>query len=176
MVCQHPKFRSDLVVRQRAESGPESYVIKDPLRDRYFHFREPEVFLARQMDGVTPRDTIRRRVEERFASPLTSKTLEHFVEKLDGLGLLEGNGTAPAASEPQRRRVRGSLLYLRFKMFDPDALLSRLVGKVQWFFTPQFVVLAAGLMLLAAVVSITSRDAMTGSFLNLYRLDMLILA
>jgi len=80
--------------------------------------------------------------------------LTGFVKKLERTGLLESKQTARRHRE-REGRIRGSLLYLRVKLLDPDRLLDRLVSKVRFCFTPYFVFFAASLVLLAAGIVAT---------------------
>ena len=77
-----PKLRDDLVVSPLDSPQEAGYVIKDPTTGRFFRFGEPEIFLARQLDGTTPLETIRRGTEARFAATLSPTTLEHYVGRL----------------------------------------------------------------------------------------------
>ena len=68
-----PKLRTDLVIRQlEAKDGPPVFVFKDPLRQRFYRFREMEHFIALQLNGLTSFDSIRKRVEERSGAQLTA--------------------------------------------------------------------------------------------------------
>src|SRR5438093_7803618 len=108
-----PKLRTDLVIRQQeAKDGPPVFVFKDPLRQRFYRFREMEHFIALQLNGLTSFDSIRKRVEERSGAQLTAAVLERFVQTLHGLNLLESDASESPKGEA-RRRVQGGLLYLR---------------------------------------------------------------
>jgi multidrug resistance efflux pump len=176
MVTEHPKWRDDLVVSERIQAGRTAYVVKDPYNERFFQFHEPEIFMARQMDGGTSLDTIRARGEEQFNATLAPGTVTKFAEKLRVLGLLEVNGEALEIAQPRRGRVRGSLLYLRFKAINPDALFARLTGSVGWFFSGYFGVVAAVLMAIALVISVTHGVEISQTLVRFYRTDTLILA
>ncbi len=176
MDAKGPKIRDDLILSRQEQGGTTHFVVKDPRTRRFFRFKEPEYFIAEQLDGSTPLDVIRRRVEEEFGTPLAPETLEHFIETLRRLGLLDVEG-AKAIDEAHRRgRVRGSLLYLRLKAFDPNRLLDRLISKVRFFFTPSFVGVSAALILLAIAITISNWSEIGKDLQGLYRFDALFLA
>ncbi len=142
MNASGPKIRHDLILSRQEQGGTTHFVLKDPTSGRFFRFKEPEYFIAQQLDGATPLDAVRQRVEEHFGAPLDQQTLEQFIERLRRLGLLESEGAEAAHPAQRRGRIQGSLLYLRLKAFDPDRLFDRLLPKVRFFFT-RFPVLSA---------------------------------
>jgi multidrug resistance efflux pump len=133
-------LRRDLVFSRQETGEGVAFVVKDPSSGRFFRIGEVEHFIARQLDGATPLDTVCRRVEERFGAPLAPEALGKFIEKLRGRGLLEGDRTVPRRDGG---RIRGNLLYLRLKAFDPDRVLERVLRRTRWLFTPAFVVACA---------------------------------
>ena len=180
MIQSYPgetKLRDDLIVSQQqtTESEEASFVVKDPETGKFYRFREVEHFILQQLDGSTPADHIRQRVEERFGAPLPSDTFDQFIKTLRRLGLLE---TKDAQGHMSRRRgrIRGSLLYLRFKAFDPDRLFNRLVGKVRFCFTPQFLACSAALILLAFGITVSNWDEISRDFVRLLRPELFLLA
>ena len=115
---EYTKLRDGLIFSHHPKSGGEAaFVVKDPETDRFFRFKEVQYFIARQLDGVTSAETVRRRVEDAYQTPLSAEGLEQFVKSLRRLGLLEGERSAQRR-EKYQGLVRGSLLYLRIKLFD----------------------------------------------------------
>ncbi len=171
MISSLPRFRGDLTVRRQAAGEGAVFVIKDPRDDQFYRLPEEAHFVAEQLDGATPLGVVRRRVEERFGAPVAPGELSLLVRQLDEAGLLEsgrdGNSKRP------RRRLEGSPLYLRFRLFDPDRLFNRLVGKLDFFFTPGFVALSAAVILAAACVLAANWGEATRSFSRLYQLSAL---
>ena len=149
-----PKLRKDLTVSKQGTGAEAIFVIKDRVTGQFFRLREAEWFIARQCDGTTAADVIRQRTEEEFGAALPLEGLTAFVKKLEKAKLLESERTARRLRERQGR-IRGSMLYLRVKLLDPDRLLDRLISKLRFCFTPYFVVLAASLTLLAAGIVAT---------------------
>lgn len=170
------KLRTDLVIsRQEAPEG-SYFVVKDPTTGRFFRLKEIEYFIAEQLDGATPADVVRGRVEERFGAPLAAESLEQFVATLSRLGLLEGETAGAVRAAPGHGRVRGDFLYLRFKVFDPDRLLNFLVQRLRFLFTPHFLALSAFLILCAFAVTLFGWEEFKRDLRTLYRFDALFLA
>jgi len=171
MLASPPKLRSDLTVsRQQTVDGPRC-VVKDGRTGRFFRFGELEQFIAEQLDGETPLDVVRARTEARFAAPLAPESLAGFVRSLAKSGLLQGEGEAQDRGARSPGRVRGTLLYLRFRLFDPDRLFDRLVGRVRFCFTPPFLVVSSALVIFAAALSIVGWTDIRGDLSRLYRLS-----
>jgi multidrug resistance efflux pump len=170
-----PRLRTDLVIREQPQVNGTAFVFKDPTAGRFFRFREPECFIARQLDGRTPLHVIRQRFQERFSSDLSAEALDQFIGTLRRSGLLEGDGAG--RGEPSRQgRIRGTLLYLRLKAFDPDRLLARLAPRVRVFFTSGFLLASALLILLALATTFFWRDEIWQDLRRLWRFDALLLA
>jgi len=149
-----PKLRSDLDLHPQTTDGGPVLVIKDPGNGQFFRLREAEEFIARQLDGATSMEVVHKRAEERFGAALAPEELAAFVKTLDQNGLLETEpGTVTRQRTPQRR-IGGNLLYFRIRLCDPDRLLNLLHRRGRFFFTPQFVLLSASVILAAIAVSV----------------------
>jgi len=167
------KLRTDLIFSQQKTGGENAVIVKDPVMRKFFRFREAEHFIAQQLDGSTPGEVIRQRVEERFGTALTPETLEEFIDKLRRRGLLEEE--AKVGSDAHRRgRVRGSLFYLRLKAFDPDWLLNHLIARSHFFFTPHFLMFSGAVILLGCGLTIVNWREIEKDILQLYRVETLL--
>ena len=149
-------------------------IVKHPVSGRFYRFREAERFIAEQLDGETPLDVIRERTEEQFGASLGADTLNAFVQNLDKIGLLD-TGKPAAKREPGRGpRIRGSLLYLRFALLDPDRLLARLVPRLRFFFTRRFLVLSAMPILLGLAITFANAREIAGDLPRLYQASAIL--
>ena len=146
-----PQLRGDLTISRQETPEGVIFVIKDPHLDRFYRFPEEAHFIATQLDGKTELEVVRKRTEEKFGTPLPPEELNAFLGTLRTSGLLD-TGRSDYVRQPPRR-VQGSLLYLRFRAFDPDRLFNYLIGKVQFCFTAPFLVLAAAFILSAISVA-----------------------
>ena len=178
LATAHPRLRSDLVVSRQELPDGLVYVLKDPTLGRFVRLREIDYFIAQQFDGITSPDEIRRRGEEKFGASISQSTLEQFATKLQTLGLfvpLTSPEVAPARLS-QSRRVQGNIFYLRFKMFDPDLFLERMLPRLRFFFTQTFAWFSVATILLAAGVMIVSWQELHLHVAQLYRPETLALA
>ena len=170
------KLRSDLVISRQDGSNGTIFVIKDPVTERYFRFKETEHFIAQQFDGATSPDTVRQRFEGKFGVDLSPENMEQFVNRLRGVGLLTNGDAAPPVQPSARRRVAGDIFYLRSRIFDPDRLFDWLIPKIQFLFTPYFVALSAALVVCAAGVSVVNWAEIIHQSVTLFRFESLALA
>lgn len=99
-----PKLRSDLILSCQEMGQEPIFILKDPLCGRLFRLREPEYFIACQLDGVTSAVLIRQRAH--------------------------------------------------FKAFDPNRLLTQLLRRAHFFFTPHFLALSIIAILAGLVIAL----------------------
>jgi putative peptide zinc metalloprotease protein len=171
-----PKLRDDLVISQQETKEGTGFVVKDPANGRFFRLKEVEHFTARQLNGSTPLDALRESVKEKFGVTFTAETLEQFIQNLGRLGLLEKEGRESRLVAERPRKIRGSLLYLRFKAFDPDRLFNRLVPKLRFFFTPHFLVFSAAVILLGIGITVINWGEIGRDIQSLYHFQALFFA
>lgn len=168
-----PKLRSDLVVSRQETSAGTFFVVKEPRTGQFFRLKEVEHYITQQLDGSTPLDVIRQRVQEKFAAPLEPDTLKQFIKSLRQMGLLETGETDSGHLSERRGLVRGSLFYLRFKLFDPDRLFDRTAGRLRFFFTPSFLIFSAAFILFALGITVVNWNEIKLDLLRLYQLQAL---
>jgi multidrug resistance efflux pump len=176
MIPGSPKLRDDLVITQQETKEGTGFVIKDPATGRFFRLKEVEHFIARQLNGSTPLDAIREEVEQKFGVTFKPETLEQFIQTLGRLGLLAKDGGEPESVTDRPKRIRGSLLYLRFKAFDPDRLFNRWVNDIRFFFTPHFLVFSAVIIFFAIGIILVSWKDIGRDIQSLYHFQALLLA
>ena len=171
-ISEHPgaRLRGDLVQSYQGTGDATCLVVKDPLRERFFRFGQIEAFILGRLGGTCSIEQVQAAVEEQFGAPLPRETLDQFVAKLGRLGLLE-DGQTKVAAPP--KRVRGTLLYLRFPGFNPDRLVTWLAGKLWFCFTPAFVALSAAIILLGVFTATTQWTEITYDLQRLYNIGSL---
>jgi len=151
VISAPPLLRRDLLVREQTTTEGTVAIVKDPRTGDFFRLGEVERFITQQCDGETSVEGIRQRTEARFGAALAPEGLAAFLRHLGRAGLLESAPAAVAANQ-RRRRIRGSLLYLRFPVADPNRLLDRLATALRWCYTPQFLA-ASGAVVVAALAT-----------------------
>lgn len=162
----YPSLRSDLVESRQESGGVRYVVVKDPVTLRFFRLREPEHFIATQLDGKTGPDEITQRLTEKFGIDLPAAAVAEFIGRLEKAGFTEGS-----LSEHQIARARYQrpdqgkpsllkrLVFIKLKAFDPDNFLTRLAPYTNIFYTKGFVILSGALFLVAANITLTNKEA-----------------
>ncbi len=152
-----------MVFSRQEKDESVSFVCKKNDSRQFYRFGEIEYFIIQQLNGKNTPDVIRVAVENKYGSPLDQQTLQGFIDSLAQRGLLEGVTDENTPAQYGQRSLKGSLLYLRFSLFDPDRLLNILAGKLHFIFTPWFVgssavLIALGLITLLAEYGEIQRD------------------
>src|ERR687888_1129490 len=165
--AEKPRLRPDLQFTSRQTPEGTVFVVKDPATRRFYQFGEIEHEILSRLDGRNSLQDIRQLALDNDCN-IETETLEQFVEQLSRMKLLDSGKGRPAAPARQKR-IRGSLLYLRFPAFDPDRLLERLARKARFFFTPYFLVLSIGVILFAFAITALQWNALIHGIRNLWR-------
>jgi multidrug resistance efflux pump len=165
-----PRLRQGLVLSRQEAEGEKKYVIKDPTSGRFFRIGEAEFFIANLLDGRTSTEEVRRRVESHFETELDRESLDAFVRKLAGLGLLGEDELV--GERPPPPRLQGGPFYLRLRTIDPDRWLGALVERARWLFSPGFVLACSLLVLLGGSIFATSLADIEQDTLSLTTADI----
>lgn len=165
-----PKLRADLTLSEQSTADGRVVIAKDFRTGRFFRMREVEAFIAERLDGRTEPATLRLEAERHFGGSLPEEVLRSFLATLAREGLLEGRPPRRAARPPRRSGFRGSLFYLRYPLFDPDRLLSRLQPWTDWMFRRVFIWAAALLATVAVVLVVANWSDLAREVAGLYQL------
>ncbi|MBC8132847.1 MAG: hypothetical protein H7X95_07685 [Deltaproteobacteria bacterium] len=96
-----PRLRKDLVATTADEHGVACVEVTDPVGGTAFRFYDFEYALAQQFNGQPLEDVVAW-AHDNYEIELSNETLDQFLEKLAGLGFLEGSssGAQPAILAP----------------------------------------------------------------------------
>jgi multidrug resistance efflux pump len=169
-----PKLRSDIIMTRQGDAANASVVAKDPRTTQFFRIRAAEHFIAGQLDGQTSLDVIRQRTEQHFGAALSSETLTRFVRTLQDHGLLETDHVRRGSRS--HSRLKGSLLYLRFKVLDPDRFLARTVRPLGPLFSATFVVLSLALVAIGVATFASNFREIGRDLVRLFSVQSLVVA
>lgn len=169
-----PKLRSDLIVTSATEGDQPVYTVKDPLANRFFRLRAPEYYLLTRADGETSPEKAASLTSERFGVAIPAEAASAFYSRMERLLFFEG--TALERELPRLRRMqaagrRRSIGTIRLKAFNPDAWLSRWIGRVHFLFTPAGVGVALALMIIAALIAVGNQGIGGATIGHLWRLS-----
>jgi len=163
-----PALREELKISKLIQQGELSYVIKEPDKQAYFHFSEPEYEAMVLFNGT--RDLIR--IVELFNQ--FSKRYEYDLEQINTLyescrdfRLLsrtkeEQNAALLEKVKEERKKKllqgQGSLLFLRFQLADPNDFFNGIINKIRFFWHPNVVKFQALFLMFAAVCVLFAGD------------------
>lgn len=153
------KTRSDLVVSTQSQQGKVAYVVKDPITLRYFRLKPTEYAIMRMLDGATPIDEVKRRLEQ-LGHEIEDGELQSFLQQLGAANFFEN--VLPNQSESLyqlallRRRHKSlwaqvkRILFIKIPLWDPDRLFNRVLPHVRFLWS-KWVVRAYALLFVTAL-------------------------
>ncbi|HUG42312.1 MAG TPA: HlyD family efflux transporter periplasmic adaptor subunit [Longimicrobiales bacterium] len=168
---ERPRLKAGLRFIRRAEDGRTFYVVKDPLRMKYYRFGEPEVALMGLLDGERTTDEIAAALGASAAS------VAPFIRRLKEMELVERSRDeqrillVEMARKQRTLRRQGegnTLLRMRFSFGDPDALFDRLIPRLRFLYTPGFVLVSLLAFLAYGAVVAAHWDQVAGGVARLY--------
>lgn len=149
-----PRVIDQIEVSEQEESGTRRYVIYNPTTSRYFRLREPEYGIVKRLDGSRTLSQIAASESETRGLVIPLEALVAYVSKLDSLGLIARSQTR-AAAKP------ASTEYPRFRVFNPERLLSSLDRRLGWALTRPIISATFLLMAVVALGLIMRSDEVT---------------
>lgn len=165
------RMRPDLAAHEQTYEGRRYWVIKDPLTLRYYRFQEEEYAILSWLDGRISADELRKRFERKFApQKISAAELQQFLATLYRSSLVISDAAGQAEQllvrntqrlVQQRREARANLLAIRFRGFNPDALLTWLNDRVGWLFSLPAVLCACLFGLSALLLVLVEFDTFT---------------
>jgi putative peptide zinc metalloprotease protein len=163
--------RADLVVRTMASRVGTTWVVKDPVANRYFQLGAEEGWLLRQLDGQRSYAQLCREFNDEFAPRrIDTARLEALLRRLreDHLLLAPGGDQAHTLWEEGQRRARRERLFawlqpwaIRFRGVDPTRFVEATYPYVRPLFTPAAAWLAAALVVSALVLAVARFHMLT---------------
>jgi len=174
MLPEHPAFRRDLITSEVREGGRLSYLVKDPVTNRFFRLKESERFITLQLDGRVSLEEVARRFEERFEIALPRPKLEAFVERLVTLCLVDRGLRPEEIARVQRSASAiGSgpwrILFVKLRAVDPDSLFDALAPRLRFFFTRGFAAVYAAAAVGAIAIAAANRGEYAEQAVRLLR-------
>lgn len=153
---ERPRLRPEISFSPGEVKGSRTvYYVNDRFTDQFYRIGEKEHFLLRRMDGRATLAELGREYESRFGRGLDERSWAGLFKMLEDRQMLEGRadearlGELKELARENRRKEGRKPFSRRFHLFDPDALLTRLVPRVSFMFRPG--VVAACLASIVAV-------------------------
>ncbi len=130
-----PEIDSEVEISTQVETGKTVYILGNPNIGRYIKLGQTEYNVLSLIHGCSLQQIVSD-FTRLYGGGLTVATIIQFLIKLNQYKLLAGQGLSAIASNQQLSRHA----YLRFSLFNPDALFARMVPMIRWVWTPWFVI------------------------------------
>ncbi len=153
-----PQLREDLRLfpSEAEDDGISTWVLHDPLSDRFFRLSWIEVEILGLMDRGSA-SAVAREATTRTGQMITGEDVEkllqfieqqHLVRAVGDLGQKRLDNRAALLQKGRFKRLARQYLFLRVPLFRPDRFLEKTLHLVQWAFHPwvRHGVLLAGLL------------------------------
>ncbi len=174
------KLRSDIKIIRQVQSGEVTYVVKDPVALKYYRFGQLEYAVIKCVDGSRDHDQIAQCLAAETGVTLTASMVGEFIESVKKMGLLERSASEKSLVLLERLRKERKLkadtegrdvLYMRFPAFDPDQFYNRLIKRIGFFWSRQFVTCCLVLFSLAAIIIISNWQVIGSGLAQLYSFE-----
>src|SRR4030095_5019040 len=138
-----PKLRSDLEIRAESSEPGSPLIVKDPILRQFYRFAPIQAAVLRRLDGKQDPVSLAKGVSEEEKTDVTAAQVQDFVDKLRKLLLLDEPAVWSRLESFGRKRsgFLGSILSIKIRAVNPDALLTRLERKLRFCFSGSFVAL-----------------------------------
>jgi len=150
-----PQIAVDVEIGEQRDGDRPAFVVGSSSVGRYLLLRTAEYRVLQLLgEGLMPA-AICMEFRQRYGATLTLTTLTKFLTRLDETGIIAGErGEGHYPLEQQLN----SQFYTRFRLFNPDPLFTRVVGKLGWIWTTRFFVISL-LLMLTTVITALMNDA-----------------
>ena len=150
-----PRLAADAEIAEQRDGERAAFVIGSLSAGRFLLLRETEDKVRLLLDGARTPGAVRAEFHRLHDGVLSISTLTKFLAKLDEAGILAGER---AHRPPPPDLLPGTQFYVRFKLFNPDILFTRMVSYLRWVWTPGFVFFSVLLMLTALLLGLVNGD------------------
>ena len=158
--------RKDLLANEMKFQGEPFWVVKDPLRLKYFRLNEKQYAVLQLLDGQRCAEQIRSEFMQRFpGSRPSKKEIYRLVFDVCKLGLAWSTrpGQSQVLENSHREQTRKkliaaltNLLFIKLPGWDPQRFLDRHYSWVRWMFQPLAIVVGLLLVLFSCAFIATN--------------------
>ena len=164
-------LRSELEFSTQTRQGKSYLVVKDPVTNRYFNFKEMQASIVELVREPIDIDSLGAAAAARLGATVKEASLEGFLNSLEEKHLLDTPTVAEKLAAYKERKPRGkSLLYMQLVSLNPERVLGYLLPKVGWCFTPAFNVFAAIAIICGFVITFLNAGTLAQETLSLFSL------
>ncbi|MGA7990241.1 MAG: HlyD family efflux transporter periplasmic adaptor subunit [Thermoanaerobaculia bacterium] len=175
-----PALRKDLVIRRQVQVGEVTWVVKQPVADKFYTFDDGEWTLIELFDGTRTRSEILEEYVRRYPGTAFGLTFvldyEEMLRKIDLLEQSTAERNLQLLSKFKNLRQRAAqeraegfnIFSMLFKVFDPDRILTRTLRYVRWIWRPPVVAVACLTFVFTVAVFATRFDTIWAQTIELY--------
>ncbi len=164
-------LRRELEFSTQTRQGKSYLVVKDPVTNRYFNFKEMQASIVELVREPIDIDSLGAAAAARLGATVKAASLEGFLKSLEEKHLLDTPTVAEKLAVYKERKPRGkSLLYMQLVSLNPERVLGYLLPKVGWCFTPAFNVFAAIAIICGFVITFLNAGTLAQETLSLFSL------
>lgn len=159
---KYPQLRQDLKISKMVNKQRTHYVIKDPIKNSYFRFKEDEYAIIDLFQGKHTLDELVLDYNIRYPQQeIDRQTIESYFEYLNSIHLLvksaEEMNVMLVEKVKEMRQMqllskKGSLFYKRFPLIDPDKIFNKMIPYLTFFWSKAFFIFSILIMLLSVVI------------------------
>jgi putative peptide zinc metalloprotease protein len=153
-----PQLAEDVEMTEQRDGARTVFIVGSAAVGRYLLLRATEQRVLGLLDGACTARSVCEEFSQQTGASLSLPTLAKFLAKLDDYGILAGERaqgvTAPDSPLSQ-------LHYLRFKLFNPERLFTRLLPKLRWIWTTGFFICSASLVVVATLLALVNAAEVT---------------
>lgn len=148
-----PQLADDVEISEQRDGARLSYIVGSAGVGRFLLLRTTERQVVDLIDGGRNAGGICEEFNRQTGATLSLQTLVRFLSKLDSYGILAGErvGGAAAPASPLSQ-----MHYIRFKLFNPEQLFSRMLPKLRWIWTTGFFAFSLASMVVAILLALTN--------------------
>lgn len=177
---ERPGLKKSLIVRRQVQMGEVSYFIKDPETNSYYMFDEGSWSLIELFDGTRTTGEILEEYRRMTADPTIGLSLIlDYEEMLRGMDVLEQSVAEKNLQllskfrslrqhSAEQKSEGFNILFMLFKIFDPDRILTRTLPYVRWIWRPPAVAFFSLCFILTLSVFVKRFDTIWPETLELY--------
>jgi len=175
-----PALRADLVIRRQVRIGEVTWVVKQPETNKFYNFEDGDWALIELFDGTRTLSEIREEYCRRVPGAEIPFTLvldyQEMLHKIDFLVQSASERNLLLLSKFQTLRQKAAeessegfnILFMLFKVFDPNRVLTRTLRYVRWIWRPQVVAVACLAFVFTIAVFAARFDTIWAQTIELY--------
>jgi len=157
-----PRLREDIKISKMVQHNRVNYVVKDPLKGEFFRFNQEEWSVIALFDGAkTKKEMVDFYNEHHPFDQIGEETIDDYLSSLESMNLLKKGQVETnimlvekmkEMRQSQLLSKKGSLMYKRFPLVDPDKFFNSVIPKLTFFWTKGFFIASASCMAMAIYI------------------------